>query len=76
MDIVPTIITQAVALAISSEIFSTALRITAAIAAVIVILPWALVAEVQAVAQGAPVHQEVAEARRLQEDFNQVSAKH
>ena len=76
MDIVPAIITQAAALAISSEIFSTALQIAAAIAAVIVILHWALVAEVQAVAQGVPVHQEVAEARRLQEDFNQVSAMH
>ena len=56
---------QAAVQAISSEIFLTALQITTAVAAIIILL-WVLAAEVQAVAQAAPGHQEeVAEALRL-----------
>ena len=55
---------QAAVQAISSEIFLTALQITTA--AAVIILLWVLAAEVQAVAQAAPGHQEeVAEALRL-----------
>jgi hypothetical protein len=63
LDIARVIIIQAAAQVISSEMFLTALQITTAAATTI--LHSAQVAEVQAVAQAAPVLQEVAEALHL-----------
>ena len=58
------IVIQGAAQVISSEMFSTALQITTA-AVTTTILHSVQVAEVQAVAQAAPVLQEVAEALHL-----------
>ena len=59
------IVIQAAAQAISSEMFSTALQIITAVAVIATIPRSIQVAEVQAVAQAAPVLQEVAVALHL-----------